>query len=413
MTTSLFRNPKGLPNEVRLGKSGADGNLSRAERCEMNATGSGNVRKEMTRSEKGDWYALSSRNMLVVLLALALISPGCRKLHDDFFDDISFPGTGHFANYVQTNLVSDTAVFNANILDATLVNAWGIAINPTGVFWINANGSDGSEVWDMNGVPKRAPVGVPSPSGIIFNSTTDFIIPATGTVSRFIFASENGKIYAWSSGDTARTVVDRSASNAVYKGIELAKDGTDNFLYATDFHNRKIDVFDKSFNLVTTKPFMDTKIPNDFGPFNIRLIDNLLYVTYAKQLAPDNHDDMKGPGNGYVNVFKTDGSLMTRFATRGKLNSPWGIEKAPQGFGFAKDVILIGNFGDGHINVYSQKEGEFLTPLENKGKPLMIDGLWAITFPDNNVPGDDPDKLYFTAGPFEESHGLFGYLLKQ
>jgi uncharacterized protein (TIGR03118 family) len=184
-------------------------------------------------------------------------------------------------------------------------------------------------------------------------------------------------------------------------------------LFATDFHNGKIDVFDKGFNLVTSKPFMDSSIPSGFAPFNIRLLDGVLYVTYAKQLAPDNHDDQKGPGNGYVDIFKTDGSLLKRFVSRGKLNSPWGIEKATIGFGQGKDAILIANFGDGHINVFVKEDGEFVRPLESKGKPLAIDGLWAITFPDNRVPGDNPDKLYFTAGPNEESHGLFGYLLKK
>jgi uncharacterized protein (TIGR03118 family) len=313
---------------------------------------------------------------------------------------------------MQTNLVSDTAVFNAARLDSTLSNAWGIAINPNGILWINANGTDFSEVYDKNGIPKRLPVSVPTPSGIVFNSTSDFIIPATGQVSKFIFGSENGKIYAWSSGDSARTVVDRSAMNAVYKGIELANDGSANFLFATDFHNGKIDVFDMSFNLIATKPFTDPMIPAGFAPFNIRLIDGDLYVTYAKQLAPDNHDDQKGPGNGYVNIFKTDGSLLKRFASEGTLNSPWGIEKAPQGFGQGKNVILIGNFGDGRINVYDAEEGEYLRQLQKSGMPVTIQGLWAITFPDNNIPGDNPNKLYFTAGPYDEAHGLFGYLTK-
>jgi uncharacterized protein (TIGR03118 family) len=158
---------------------------------------------------------------------------------------------------------------------------------------------------------------------------------------------------------------------------------------------------------------MDPMIPAGFAPFNIRLIDSVLYVTYAKQLGPENKDDEKGAGNGYVNIFNTSGSLVKRFASQGKLNSPWGIEKAPEGFGQGKRVILIGNFGDGHINVYEEGEGEFLRPLTNYGKPVWIDGLWAITFPDNNVPGDDPNKLYFTAGPNDEGHGLFGYLTKQ
>ncbi|HEY3372645.1 MAG TPA: TIGR03118 family protein [Prolixibacteraceae bacterium] len=352
------------------------------------------------------------RQSLFLFAAIALLMTlpsGC----DKFFDE--FPTTGGgpaVKNYSQINLVSDTDAYHAARIDPTLSNAWGIAINPTGIFWINANGTDNSEVYDMNGIAKRSPVSVPSPSGIVFNNTTDFIISATGQVSKFIFASENGKLYAWSSGDSARTVANRSASNAVYKGIELGKDGNDNFLYATDFHNGKIDVFDKSFNLVATKPFNDATIPSGFAPFNIRLIDNELFVTYAKQLAPEKKDDEKGPGNGYINIFKTDGSFVKRFASTGELNSPWGIEKAPGSFGQGMNVILVGNFGDGRINVYEALTGEFLRSLKSKGMPITIEGLWAITFPDNNVPGDNPNKLYFTAGPDDESHGIFGYLKK-
>ena len=357
----------------------------------------------------------------VVLLIAAIMSSGCSKQPNDLLNnapdgspnDRSNLEAKVTGNYVQNNLVSDVAGFNAARIDPTLVNAWGIAINPTGIFWINSNGGNNSEVFNMDGTPRRAPVSVPSPSGIVFNSTTDFIITATHQVSRFIFASEDGKIYAWASGNSAIPVVDRSSFNAVYKGIELANDGSANYLFATDFHNGKIDVFDKNFNLVNTKPFIDPNIPSGFAPFNIRLIDNALYVTYAKQLAPDNHDDQKGPGNGFVNIFGTDGSLLKRFVSQGVLNSPWGIEKAPGGFGQGDDIILVGNFGDGHINVFKEDGGKFLRPLKSKGMPIMIDGLWAITFPDNRVPGDNPNKLYFTAGPNDEGDGLFGYLIQQ
>jgi uncharacterized protein (TIGR03118 family) len=406
MKRSFLKNPNGVQNESLSALS----DHSNAERSKLNAALNGIVQKEMPRSKNGVRNAFSSgiHVMFVVLIVLTMISLSCERLLDEF----PSPGGGHIVNYMQTNLVSDTAVFNAARLDSTLSNAWGIAINPNGILWINANGTDFSEVYDKNGIPKRLPVSVPTPSGIVFNSTSDFIIPATGQVSKFIFGSENGKIYAWSSGDSARTVVDRSAMNAVYKGIELANDGSANFLFATDFHNGKIDVFDMSFNLIATKPFTDPMIPAGFAPFNIRLIDGDLYVTYAKQLAPDNHDDQKGPGNGYVNIFKTDGSLLKRFASEGTLNSPWGIEKAPQGFGQGKNVILIGNFGDGRINVYDAEEGEYLRQLQKSGMPVTIQGLWAITFPDNNIPGDNPNKLYFTAGPYDEAHGLFGYLTK-
>jgi uncharacterized protein (TIGR03118 family) len=399
--------------EARQVQNVACENQPDAERTELNAIRYWIIPFYIAASKTGVRNSLSIRmqHMIVLFLVLAMISSGCNKLQNELQNE--FPGKiVKPANYVQTNLVSDTVSNNAARLDSTLSNAWGIAINPAGIFWINVNGTDGSEVFDKNGVPKRPPVKVPAPSGIVFNGTTDFMIAATSQVPKFIFASENGKIYAWASGDSARTVVDRSAGGSVYKGLELANDGTGNFLFATDFHNSKIDVFDKSYTLVASKPFMDPTIPVGFAPFNIRLIDSVMYVTYAKQLSPDNHDDQKGAGNGFVNIFNTNGSLLKRFVSQGKLNSPWGIEKAPEGFGQGKRAVLIGNFGDGHINVYEEFEGEFLRPLTNYGMPVWIDGLWAITFPDNNVPGDDPDKLYFTAGPNEEKHGLFGYLTK-
>lgn len=351
-----------------------------------------------------------------MILLLSLVLNGCQKV----LEEIREHHSTNAVSYKQTNLVSDTAYFNASILDPTLVNAWGIAINPSGIFWISANGAGLSEVYDKTGTKKRAPVATPSqgmlnggkPTGQVFNNTPDFIIPANGLAARFIFAGEDGKIYAWNSGDSTRTVA-LSTTDAVYKGIELAKDGGQNFLYLTDFHNGKIDVYDKNFALVTTKPFKDPYIPAGFAPFNIRLIDSVLYVTYAKQLGPENKDDQKGIGNGFVSLFKTDGKFIKRFASHGKLNSPWGIDKAPEGFGLGKNIILVGNFGDGRINVYEKGKNEFLGQLNDYGLPISIDGLWAITFPDGNVPGDDPNKLYFTAGPFDESHGLFGYLSKR
>jgi uncharacterized protein (TIGR03118 family) len=414
MTTNLLKNLTRVLSVAGQVHFFTCENHPKADRIELSTGLNRIVQGDISGSEKSALKALKSGgfNVIVVLSVLAMMSSGCRKLHDEFLNEL--PGkVVKPEHYLQTNLVSDTVSNNAARLDPTLINAWGIAINPAGIIWINVNGFDGAEVFDKNGVPKRPPVTVPTPSGIVFNSTADFIIPITKETPKFIFSSEDGKIYAWASGDSARTVVDRSAGGSVYKGLELANDGSGNFLFATDFHNGMIDVFDKNYNLVGSKPFVDPSIPAGFAPFNIRLIDMVLYVTYAKQLLPNKHDDDKGPGNGFIDIYGTDGSLLKRFASQGKLNSPWGIEKAPEGFGQGKSVILVGNFGDGHINVFEEWEGEFLRPLGGFVTPVTIDGLWGITFPDNNIPGDDPNKLYFTAGPNEENHGLFGYLTKQ
>ena len=203
----------------------------------------------------------------------------------------------------------------------------------------------------------------------------------------------------WGSG-SALKVADQSASHAVYKGLAMGSVGADTFLYATNFHVGKIDVFDKNFNLVTDKPFWDPTIPAGYAPFNIRNIGGWLYVTYAKQKAPDNMDDEKGPGNGYINIFNTKGEWIKRFASRGALNSPWGIVKSAPGFGLGNS-ILVGNFGDGRIHAY-EPDGELIGALRKEnGNPIEIDGLWAL---ENNIPGTDPKQLYFTAGPAEEEH---------
>jgi len=322
------------------------------------------------------------------------------------------------ASYSQVNLVSDTAGFGANRIDTSLRNAWGIAIGATGTFWIAANHSGSTVVYDNNGLQKLSPVKIPlksnptgaSPTGVVFNTTAaDFVIPGNGK-SSFIYSTEDGILSAWNSstGGATMTVADRSAANAVYKGLALATDAGANFLYATDFHNGKVDVYDNNFTLVTTKPFNDPNIPAGFAPFNIQNIGGQLYVTYAKQ-KPDKMDDTAGVGNGFVDIYTPAGTLVKRFATQGTLNSPWGIVQAPSGFGQVANAILVGNFGDGFINVFDAS-GVYQGQLKQGSNAIVIKGLWALTF--DNVAPADPNLLYFTAGPNEESHGVFGYLKK-
>jgi hypothetical protein len=292
-------------------------------------------------------------------------------------------GFGRSFDITQTNLVADTAGYGAARIDTNLSNAWGIAAAPGGPIWISANHKGVSVVYDNSGNTLRTPVTIPSvvpgqtgaPSGVVFSGTSDF------GGSKFIFASEEGIILAWSSGNSASKVADRSATGAVYKGIAIGNDR-----------------------------FVDPGIPAGFAPFNIQSIGGKVYITYAKQKLPDKMDDQKGPGNGYVDVFNTKGKLIKRFASQGSLNSPWGIALAPAGFADDPPTILIGNFGDGHINVFDMA-GRFNGQLQNKGQALAIDGLWAIDFLKDNMPGGNPNApLYFTAGPADESHGIFGTL---
>ncbi|WP_461488263.1 TIGR03118 family protein [Pontibacter sp. HJ8] len=352
-------------------------------------------------------------------LSLSLISTGC----DDFLDDIiDFPDKPvPMESYNQVNLVASTnEEYDASRIEPRLVNAWGITFNPTGVAWINAEDTGLSFVYDAEGKELRPPVAIPSPdaatggtpTGIVFNNSSDFKL-ADGNPARFIFAGTDGVISAWNAGDQAEKVVDNSADSgevgAVYTGLALVSNNK-SYLYGANFSMGKIDVFDKDFEQVNGMEFTDPDLPQGYSPFNIQAIDGKLYVLYAK-VGADGEEE-KGMGNGFVSVFNPDGSFVKRFASRGTLDAPWGIAKAPGNFiKNSPGAILIGNFGDGRINVYSSN-GKFLGQLENDGDPITIDGLWGIEFPPGTATGVDPNRLYFAAGPDDESEGLFGYITK-
>jgi len=347
----------------------------------------------------------------VFMLGLLLTAAACSK------NKTTTPPPAQ-GDYQLTDLVADVTDFGAASVDHSLVNAWGIAVNPQGIIWVSANHSGASTVYDSTGKTLLGPVAIPSqgahfggsPTGIVFNTTSDFAMPGTGLLSRFIFVNEDGTVSAWAMGDSTITVADRSAGDAVYKGLAISGDhGANNFLFAADFKGKKIDVFDKNFTYVGGGAFSDPGIPDDFGPFNIRNVGGQIFVTYAKLKAPDNEDDQAGPGNGYIDIFNPDGTLVRRFASQGPLNSPWGIAQAPAGSGFPFHSILVGNFGDGRINIYDST-GIFLGQVQSNGQPVTIEGLWALDFPYNEAPKIDPQKLYFTAGPADENHGLFGFI---
>jgi uncharacterized protein (TIGR03118 family) len=332
--------------------------------------------------------------------------------------------------YTQTNLISDIPGV-ARITDPNLVNPWGQATNGGSPLWVANNGSDTSTLYTggVNGsLPTPAPVAAPlvvnidggAPDGTIGNSTgstTDFLVhTATGTApANFIFASENGDITAWSgkvSGKEAQ-IVGSGASRAVYKGLALAAVGPANYLYATDFRHARIDVFDGDFNRIrfpsgpfAKKPFTDPNLPDGFAPFGIQLINGELYVSYAKQDA-HRHDDVAGPGNGFVDIFSPTGALQSRLISGGDLNSPWGLVLAPSGFGGFAGDLLVGNFGDGRIHAYDPVSGTEAGTLTNTdGNPIAIDGLWGLRF--GNGTFGAQSALVFTAGIAAEGHGLLG-----
>jgi uncharacterized protein (TIGR03118 family) len=354
------------------------------------------------------------------ILLLFAIASGCKKMDpaptaaasasaDQNTIDMRL---SHSRDFEPINLVSDTASYHPLRIDHNLNNAWGIAFSDEGDLWISSNHQGLAVIYNNNGQQIAPPVNIPfggdpnggAPTGAIYNNTSSFVITATGEPSEFIYSTENGTIVAAASGQS-HIVADRSAMNAVYKGLAMATSNGSNYLYATNFKGAQVDVFDQSFNNVSMS-FIDPMIPAGYAPFGIQNIGGKLYVTYAMQKPPDNMDDQSGPGHGYIDIYNPDGSFVSRFASQGALNSPWGIAEVPGG----NHAILVGNFGDGHISVFSAS-GSFLGQLKDDGHDIVIEGLWAIAF-DPNVMGAQ-HRLYFTAGPDEESHGLFGFLRKE
>jgi uncharacterized protein (TIGR03118 family) len=314
----------------------------------------------------------------------------------------------------QDNLVSDIAGV-ARTTDPNLVNPWGMSASATSPVWIADNGTDVSTLYtgDVHGsrtvaVPRVFTIEGGAPTGTVFNPTTDFALGATGP-ALFLFASESGHITAWNqaSGTTAHVVA--TVSDAVYKGLALATTGHGSFLYAANFRAGTIDVFDSGFHHVTLAgSFTDPGLPAGFAPFNVQALNGRLYVTYAKQDA-DKEDDVKGPGNGFVDVYDTSGRLLRRLVSQGPLNSPWGLVIAPHGFGRFGGDLLIGNFGDGRITAVDARRGTVEGQLRTiDGDPIAIDGLWALRFGNGTMA--TPRTLLFTAGIADETHGLFGAL---
>jgi uncharacterized protein (TIGR03118 family) len=317
--------------------------------------------------------------------------------------------------YDETKLVADDASLGATTVDANLVNAWGLAFNSSGsVLWVSNNGTHTSTLYNSTtgaknalvvAIPKTGTTPGGAPTGQVFNPTTDFVING-GTKASFIFSTEDGTIAASNSGARAVTVADRSTNGAVYKGLAMASNGGANFLYATDFKNRQVDVFDKAFTYKSS--FTDTSIPAGYAPFGIHTINGQLWVTFAKQQGPDNEDDQPGVGNGFVDVFNPDGTRVKRFVSNGRLNSPWAVVQAPAGWGSAGGNILIGNFGDGFIGAYDATTGALRGFLhDSNNTPLSISGLWDLIY---GVSSATTSTLFFSAGPNGETHGLIGTL---
>jgi uncharacterized protein (TIGR03118 family) len=308
-------------------------------------------------------------------------------------------------------LVSDQPGVAPNT-DPNLVNAWGLTSSATSPWWVSDNGTDKSTLYrGSDGLPQALVVDVHNaPTGTVFNSTPGFALP-TGGIARFLFDTEEGKVLGWNPAQgTSSVVVADLKDGAIYKGLAIANTAAGPRLYAADFHNAKVDVFDGSFNPMLGG-FVDPTLPSGYAPFGIQTIGDRVFVTYAKQDA-DAEDEVAGQGTGFVDAYDTAGNLLGRVAQHGQLNAPWGLAIAPDSFGRFAGDLLVGNFGDGEINAYAEHNGQFTHVGELRdasGKSLSVDGLWALEVSQGGNNGD-PGILFFTAGPDDETHGLFGQI---
>ena len=337
---------------------------------------------------------------------------------------ISHAATSTNAGYTHLNIVSDTPSA-ATHLDSRLVNPWGIVASPSTV-WVNDNGPGLGTVYSATGTPSKTVVNIPAPgggsgtpNGLVLNSTSEFVITngSKHAASTFLMATEDGTILAWNpsiTGTNAVIVINRTNEDAIYKGVAIALDTNGAaHIYAANFHSQMVDEFDGHFNYVQS--FTDADLPGAYAPFNVRTIRGRLFVTYARKADPNSHDDEAGPGNGFIDIFDTDGTLLRQFASHGVLNSPWGMAVAPNSFGKFSHALLVGNFGDGKINAYDLLTGKVLGHFSNPdGSDLVIDGLWGLTFEKDEVLNQESNftaqRLYFTAGPNGEADGLLGIL---
>lgn len=331
-----------------------------------------------------------------VLLAAGLAAASTTSLHAAFAFEI-------------TNLVSDVPGLAANT-DPRLVNPWGISSSATSAFWVSNQGTDTSTLYNTAGTPQALVVSLPNPGGGSLSPTGQvFNAGAAFNADRFIFATLEGKISGWRGplGTNAEVLFDNSSANAVYTGLGIGTTSGSTFLYASDFRNNRIDVFGAGGLTTLAGGFIDAGLPSGYSAYNVQNLGGSLFVTYARP-NPSGPGVLGGLGTGYVSEFDLNGNFLRRFATTGPLDAPWGLSIAPTGFGDYAGHLLVGNFGDGHINVYNRTTGAFIDALRGiNGQALSIDGLWGL-IPGNGGAGGALDKLYFAAGINGETHGLFG-----
>ena len=372
----------------------------------------------------------------LLMATAAVLSFSCQKSHVD---------DKPLRDFDVINLVANKAKYHpVQPLDPTLINGFGVAWSSGGTAWVNSVGGHVSELYSVEGAKVRA-VNIPSsnniqdsahglPCGVVFTAGKGFNLPNGGGPSLFAFTGFDGVLSVWNaaSGNNAKFIHHPSSSS--YTGMAIGSFNGRNFIYGANFELKRIDAWDTAF-----KPdglaFRDPTLPEDYSPYNVQAIGDSIYVVYAK-FGSDGHP-VAGAGFGFVSIFRTNGQFVKRLASRGTLNAPWGVTMAPASFLEDKDVnnggeghgsygnvsansqnkgfdrrspvILVGNFGDGHINVFTPA-GDYLGQLQSHKQPIVIEGLWSLSFPPAGT--TDPGRLYFSAGPANESDGVFGYLIK-
>ncbi len=325
---------------------------------------------------------------------------------------VAAPLACHALEVSVTNLVTDDQAANAaKITDPGLVNAWGISSSPTSPVWVSSNGGGTSTLYSINPVTQataKVPLTVAIPGA---GSVTGQVFNAGGAGqfngNAFLFVSEDGTVSGWrgSLGTTAETL---ASVNAIYKGAAYATVGGNGYLYAADFGRNSIDVFKGNAGAANLSgSFTDATLPAGYSPFNVQALDGSLFVTYAQRTG-NSTDETDGAGLGFVDRYDLQGNLIGRVASGGWLDAPWGLAIAPSSFGSLAGSLLVGNFGDGRISAYNLANDSFMGQIDGaNGQPLSIDGLWALGVGNGGSGGSSAD-LYFTAGPSDESHGVFG-----
>ncbi|MBV9874702.1 MAG: TIGR03118 family protein [Verrucomicrobia bacterium] len=357
----------------------------------------------------------SWRRALTIVSAFVLCSPGALLAQQ----------------YQQNNLVSDTQAEGTNPADPQLVNPWGIARGTGGPWWVSDNAAGVATLYNGSGVKQGLVVNIPhssqttagSPTGIVFNGSSDFTIPSTGKQGLFIFAGFDGTISAWNPNVDPHNAIQVVAGSAdsILTGATIAQVGEKRYLYVADIKKGEITVYDTTFTAVELREhaFHEDHVPHGFTPFNVQNIGNNLYVTYAKQNSTKSFVTA-GAGLGYVDVFSPDGKFLMQLQHNDSLNAPWGLTLAPSDFGSFSRRIIVGEFGSGWISAFDAVTGQFIDNFKDQNNMIISIGgpeaLWSLQFgdgePNSDPPGVPANALFFTAGPVQNGvfHGLFGTL---